>query len=397
VSRPRTFHADPRHPLTGKQFRIRARTERELHAYLAHLDRIREGLKLGTMTEQEAARILERVSGRRKRGKTLEEAAQAYMQRPHLSPNTRRRVASTLSIHMRELSPLSLEELKAPRVAAWTAARGRHVSVSTLRVLWWTLRSIVRYAIERGWIDRSPWSIWRPDIRGKGSDRLPREAARHAGELRALLAAAGELDALPQVDGVFACSRVKIATAALLGLRAGELAGLRWSDVDVRAQVVAIVRQGEGRATKARRVDVVSAVPELFAVLEDWRVLLEQIELFAPEGPIFPCWWRSQEGKPLPYLERAEVLTRAELRAAVVRAGLPHPERWTPHSLRDTFVTLEAAGAGGDLAAVRERSRHASIGSLVRYLRAATREPAPPRMLLEAPAPPKSAPRLLRR
>jgi hypothetical protein len=50
MTRPaRTFVAHPRHPLTGKQFTLRARTKRELEAYLAHLDKLREGLRLGTL------------------------------------------------------------------------------------------------------------------------------------------------------------------------------------------------------------------------------------------------------------------------------------------------------------------------------------------------------------
>jgi integrase len=389
---PRTFVAHPRHPLTGKQFTLRARTKRELEAYLAHLDKLREGLRLGTLTDHEVAHTLRRL---RKHGRrTLEQAARAYMERPHLSPNTRRRVASNLATHLRELASLPLEALEAPRLAAWLERCGRSLTGGTLTVLWRTLRAVMRFALERGWIDRCPWGSWRPTLRGKASSRLPREAARHAGELRALLDAARELDELAARREPLACSAVKIAAAAFLGLRAGELAGLRWSDVDAAAGVVAIVRQGGdggGRATKARRVDVIAAVSELFEALEDWRLYLEQVLLYAPEGPVFPCAWRSVEGRPLPYLERAEVLTRAELRAAVERAGLPHAERWTPHSLRDTFVTLEAEGAAGDLAAVAERSRHASIGSLVRYLRARTREPAPPRMLLNGA---KSAPRL---
>jgi integrase len=384
---PRAFVAHPRHPLTGKQFTLRAKTKRELEAYLAHLDKLREGLRLGTLTDHEVAHTLRRL---RKHGRrTLEQAARAYMERPHLSPNTRRRVASNLATHLHELAPLPLEALEAPRLAAWLERCGRTLTGGTLTVLWRTLRAVVRFALERGWLDRCPWGSWRPSIRGKPSTRLPREAARHVGELRALIEAARELDVASRVIG--ANSAIKIALAAFLGLRAGELAGLRWSDLDWPAQVVAIVRQGEGRPTKARRVDLVAAVPELFAMLEQWRVYLDGFALYAIDGPILPCMWRSSMREPRPYLERAEVLTRAELRAAVERAGLPHAERWTPHSLRDTFVTLEAEGAAGDLAAVAERSRHASIGSLVRYLRARTREPAPPRMLLNGA---KSAPRL---
>src|SRR4029077_16672516 len=183
------------------------------------------------------------------RPKTLEQAARAYMERPHLSPNTRRRVASNLATHLHELAALPLVALDAPRLTRWLEARGRSLTGGTLSVLWRTLRGVVRYAIELGWISESPWSTWRPSIRGKPSTRLPREAARHAGELRSLLEAARELDELAARSTALACSAVKIAAAPLLGLRAGELAGLRWSDVDWPAQVVALVRRGRARAT----------------------------------------------------------------------------------------------------------------------------------------------------
>ena len=97
-----------------------------------------------------------------------------------------------------------------------------------------------------------------------------------------------------------------------------------------------------------------------------------------PAGPVFP--WPHAARWPdhyvAPYPPRAEVLTTTALRRAVARAGLPNPARWTPHSLRDSFVTLEAAAAGGDLSRVAPRSRHRSMGSLVRYLRALERGPA---------------------
>jgi hypothetical protein len=96
----------------------------------------------------------------------------------------------------------------------------------------------------------------------------------------------------------------------------------------------------------------------------------ELVDLFPGTGIVSRAW--------------REVSPRTSIRHG--GPGLPHAERWTPHSLRDTFVTLEAEGAAGDLAAVAERSRHASID-----LRARTREPAPPRMLLNGA---KSAPRL---
>lgn len=383
--RARAFKCKVTHPVTGKVLRISARTRRELEAMRDHVDSIRNRLRLGTTTEAEASRVLYRL--RRVGSKTLEQAARSYLARRSLSSNTKRRTQSLLSTHLAPLAPLALEELEAPRLASWIEELARVLTTSTVRMVWNTLRGIIRHALERGMVDRCPWGTWRPErIRGKVSDRAPHEAARHVGELLELIQVAYALDA----DG--GNRGPKIAAAALLGLRQGELAGLRWSDVD-RAAGTVTIRRGADGPTKGRRVDVLLADRALFNALAMWQGELVRADLYDAHGPVFPCPWRSSAGAPKPYRDRSEVLTTRELREVVRRAGLPNPERWTPHSLRATFVTLEAQGAdAGDLPALRERTRHASIHTLVRYLRARTRELAPPRMLLGIPTPAPALP-----
>jgi integrase len=397
----RPFVAHPRHPLTGKQIRVSAPTPRKLEQRLAYLDDLREARRLGTRSDEEIAKDLEHLG--KSPDRTLGRAARAYMERSTLAPNTRSTVSRLLSTHLRELAPMNLYALDARRLGKWIDKLRPQLTVSTIGVVWRMLRAIVRHAAEKGWIDHVPWGLWRPTLRAGDvgpSPRPPREAARDPRELRALLEAADKHDAErasswePNAREPVACLAAKIAAAAMLGLRKRELGGLEWHDVDAGAELVSIVRQADGRPTKHRRVDVVRALPELFARLEQHRARLEARGMYAPGGPVFPCPWKSEPGAPAHFPADAEVLTIYEFRAVVVRAGLPHPERWSPHSLRDSFVTLENEGAAGDLAAVRERSRHASIGSLVRYLRARSREPAAPRMVLPpaAPSPPALPP-----
>jgi integrase len=369
------FSAKIRSPLTGKQFRVSAATRAQLASLVAFVDGLRVDLRMGHISEVDAARKLLTLRGRRPA--TLALAARSYLARPTLAPHTLRRTQSQLTTHLAELSRLSLWELTAPRLSRWIEELGTKLTTGTIEVVWRTLRAIIRHALERGMIERCPWGSWRPTgIKGKVSERAPREAARHVGELRSLIAAALALDP----SGWRA---VKIATAALLGLRQGELAGLRWRDVDFGEETVTIARQRNG-PTKGRRVDVIAADGALFITLAGWRTTWESTYGVEARGdhPVFACPWRSSVGNPLPYIGRSEVLTAAELRAAVAAAGLPHPERWSPHSLRDTFVTLENEAAGGDLRVVMERSRHASLTSVARYLRARTRQLAPPRMQL---------------
>ena len=170
------------------------------------------------------------------------------------------------------------------------------------------------------------------------------------------------------------------------------------ADVDFETREVAIVRQGGGGLPKQRSVDVLQAAARLFEILGRWRLALEARGTFASNGPVFPCPHMLELGA-IPafaaYPERTEVLTATALRKAVARAGLPNVVRWTPHSLRDSFVTLEAAAAGGDLRRVQARARQASLTSTVRYLRALERGPAAARPGFElpegAPRPPELA------
>jgi integrase len=171
-----------------------------------------------------------------------------------------------------------------------------------------------------------------------------------------------------------------IACAALLCLRQGELGGLRWSDVDFGAPLVVLVaRQWAGSALKMNaRPQRIEAAEWLRAPLIRHRDRLVNVGLYLPGGPVFPvpASYRDKNG-PRAYT-RGQALTSLRLRSAVNRAGLPHAGAWTAHSLRDSFVTLEVGASGGDLARVASRSRHKSLSSFVRYVRALTRDAAPP-------------------
>jgi integrase len=372
-----TFESRPRHPVTGRRFRLRARTKRELEAYLHRLDDLRTQLKLEIKSPEEVDRELRHL---RHGPVTLERAAVAYCERASLSPLTRTAVRTLLAGHMRKLARQPLAAIDGPAVAAWIAEL-EHVPLepTTIGTAWRRLSAIAAHARERGWIGSSPWGSYRPKLRS--SRRPPREAARTVQEFVRLLFAARDLDCTAWVDYKDAGDReAMMACAGLLGLRQGELGGLRWTDVDPGPPITVLVaRQWNGKPLKRgcapRRIET---IPELGAILATYRSRLELVELFDPRGPVFPWREGSKRGRPVHY-QRGEVLTRLNVRAAAARAGLPNVASWSAHSLRDTFVTLESAASGGDLVRVQTRSRHASLASLVRYLRALSRtHPASP-------------------
>ncbi|MGH8748822.1 MAG: tyrosine-type recombinase/integrase [Burkholderiales bacterium] len=350
-----------------------ARSERELAAYLYQIHSLSEQLRLGMTTIANVERALRRlVLG----AITLERAALAYAERPNLAANTIRRVRSFLRGAGRKLAGLELEALDAPCLQQWIDELLVPLQESTIRTAWRTLRAIARYAAIRGWIGQAPWGAWRPVLRG-GAVRPTREALRSVDELLELVAAAIALDD-EQAPG-FGDVAAKIACIVLLGLRRGEVAGLRWVDVDEASSSVAVVRQYGDDPIKTRKPKTLRVPELLFSLLRKHRIWLELRELYVPSGPVFPQERYSMPGVPRAY-RQGECLTIRSLRSVVARAGLPNPSRWSTHSLRDSFVTLEASSPAyaGDLRSLLDRSRHASLASLTPYLRAHSRQAAAP-------------------
>lgn len=359
----RPFVAHPRHPVTGRQFRVSGTTPRQLSARLALVDQYREELRLGARSALDVSRQLRRlVHG----AVTLERATESYASRFELSSHTRSRVRGWIEGPARELRARELDDLDAPTIAGWLERVGRTSAPSTTGLAWRTLRAVVRYAAERGLVDRCPWGAWRPSTRfaNAAPARALREACRTEQERGRLILAAGSYG--PEL----AC---KVAVASFAGLRSSELARVAWSDFEAGASEPTTLRISV-RGSKLTPPATLNLPPVVRELLELQRERLEAAGLLAPRGPVFPCRRTSRPGRPR-FARR--VLSCEELRAAVTRAGLPHPERWSPHSLRDSFATIEHTSLGGDLAALMVRTRHATIASLVRYLRPRQRDPLP--------------------
>lgn len=342
------------------------------------LDALRTERRLGMRSDDEVDRELRHLQ----HGPViLERVAVAWLARPR-AENTRRGMRSLVATHLVPLLKKPIASLDVPAVGAWIEELERAGLMSTtIATAWHKLRMLGRYALERGWIGALPWGEWHPRIQGATS-REPREAARTVEELVRLLLAARELDLLEgrarrdQYDGLEA----KIGVAGLLGLRQGELGGLRWPDIDAGPEcAVFVARQWAGKPLKRGTLPrLLETIAELGDILERHRQALEARGLYTERGPIFPHRKTSRPGKPAHYTS-GQVLETAALRRAVAHAKLPHVDSWSPHSLRDTFVTLEMGATGGDLQRVQARSRHATLASLARYIRALSRNhPAAP-------------------
>ena len=374
----------PRHPVTGKRIILRAHTQREMDAYLHRVHTVRQEMRLGMSDAGDVGRSLRGLERKRV---TLLEAADSYASLARLAPRTRavsRNIVRDNGAQLRgrpvhgallELAGERLEALTAPRVAKHFRKLAERFAWQTVITTWRKLRAIVRHAAEQGWITAAPWGMWRP---ARPTHALPgkarRECCRNAQERARLLEAAADVGRELGNRRTFTAA---LAVALYTGARKGELAGLEWRDVfaDGFTCVVRIARQYDARPMKAEGARAVSAL-ELAPYLADLRALR------APESvrdPLFPA---ANGG----HRKQGDVIDPEHLRLAAARAGLGDPKRWSPHSLRDSFVTIEAQACGGDLRRLSERTGHRSIDSLLRYLQTFDREPRP---LPELPSAPK--------
>lgn len=207
------------------------------------------------------------------------------------------------------------------------------------------LGSILRVAHELGWMEQLP-VIRKPRVRLHSTDysylRTGEEEARF---LRA---------AVPEGRMVY----VLYLTAISTGLRAGELAGLQWADVDFGTRLITVQRSFE-QPTKSDDVRYVPILDSLLPELRRWR--LEQ-----PGRLVFT----NQNGTMLGKCARAyqEVLRRVLDRANFPRIQRGGKERRYIHfhDLRHTFASRWVM-KGGDLFKLQKILGHKSMAMTLRY------------------------------
>jgi integrase len=231
-----------------------------------------------------------------------------------------------------------LRDIRPSEVKAWYDALpyGR-----TAEKLLMVVQAIFAHARSRGWTEADPCaSVERQQVCYSGDYDF------YSGEEIAALtrAAASEQDAALYL------------TAAMTGLRRGELVALRWRDIDFPGQAIRVranYSHGELVTPKSGKVRSVPMVPEVAHAL----ARLSQRELFmGDEYPVFV----GQVGQHID----ASALRRRYV-AAVKRAQLrPLPF----HSLRHHFGSMAVNRAS--LVQVQSWMGHAHIQTTARYLHA---------------------------
>lgn len=154
--------------------------------------------------------------------------------------------------------------------------------------------------------------------------------------------------------------RAIFLTAALTGLRMGELLALHWRDVDFAGSLLRVRASYAGGALTTPKSGKVRSVPLAPDVAQALAGLAAR-ELFTAEDDlVFP-------GETGEFLDGSAL--RRRYKAALKRAGL-RPLRF--HDLRHTFGTRMIAKA--DIRRVQEWMGHADIQTTMRYLHYAPRE-----------------------
>jgi integrase len=282
----------------------------------------------------------------------VEEAGERYIR--HLE-TVRQRKRSTIQDYeimlRRHLVPYfgekPLERVRPAEVESYVqlklrAGFARQTVVNQLNFL----HGVFSHAVKRGWasdnpvarVERPPAGRQDPDIRFLRPD-----------ELEALLRAAPD-------DTLGGLERTLYLTAAMTGLRQGELVALRWCDVDWGAGIIRVRRsytRGEFGRPKSKRSS--RAVPMADRVAGELERHF-QGSAFQDDGDLVFC--HPQTGRPYDASR-----LRKRFKKAVESAGVREVRF---HDLRHTFGTQMAA-AGAPLRSLMEWMGHRDFATTLVY------------------------------
>lgn len=230
---------------------------------------------------------------------------------------------------------LALIEITAPRITRFKRDLARRVQVQTARHVLGLLRGMLRFAVHQGWLVAAP-RVQLPTIEERDYQWL-----RTEDEMRRLLEAAQA----HSYTGLFEL----YATALYTGMRAGELAGLRWSDVDLDRRLITVQRSFD-KPAKSKKIRRVPIVDPLLPVLRAWKLRGASAELVFPN-------------------ERGNMhVSNARAMHQIFHACLESAEiaRIRFHDLRHTFASHYML-RGGSLFKLQKILGHSSIVMTQRY------------------------------
>lgn len=250
---------------------------------------------MATLTAAEIERL---AQDKLRGGKTISEVLDAYLLARDLKEST----ATDYRMHVRiHLEPFFGDKAARDITAADIERLIVHLTrlglkVKTVRTYVTTLSTLLTFAVRKGWAKASPMpAVDLPPLRDHDAIEPLRFLRVH--EVNDLV------EAVPggpyrQID------RALYLTAAMTGLRQGELRGLRWEAVDWTAQRILVVRnivRGKQTSPKSRKARSVPMAPQVAAALTELH------EHTAWKGGDHAVFADPQTGKPIartPMMER---------------------------------------------------------------------------------------------
>lgn len=266
-----------------------------------------------------------------------------------LARRTRDGYASSYAVHIAPwLDDQPIRDLTVSRLRAWQAERiAAGAGTETIRKARAFLSSVLRHAAESEAIPSNPLTLVRAPRAEHADEVVPLAPATIEAIRRVIEApmpapvAEGTRSGRPRraydmADKRDATSRhrdaVLVALLAYSGLRPGEAAALRWSDVRERTVLVQRATEADGKikATKGRESRSVRLLEPLADDLREWRIAARR----AADRALVIA---RADGQPWTKEDWGNWRSRA-WRTACGRAGLTDTPR--PYDLRHSFASL---------------------------------------------------------
>jgi integrase len=290
----------------------------------------------------EVEQVLRGLKFRPPPSRTFDELADKWLEVRTSQKRSPKDDVSIIRAHLRPaFSGCELSQISAERIAMLSTDLGSEKAPKTVRNILILLNSMLNQAVEWGWLTKAP-KVRRPKVRLFDKDYKWLKTTDERDHF--LLAA--KTHQWPVTYPMY-------ATAVYTGMRAGELAGLQWDDIDFRPeQRMIVVQRSYNRPTKSGDVRYVPILDQLLPILKEWKLASESKRLVFPnnEGHMW-----DQSGR----------IFQEVLRDVIKRGGFP-PKYITFHSLRHTFASHWAMN-GGNMYALQDIMGHKDAAMTKRY------------------------------